>query len=447
MSAIKPSIYSQMLIQASDGRVADFRLGVASIDIYEDIFSPSISAKVQIVNAGGAIRDDQGDSVSLYEGLKIRSGEAVQIKIRGNSENNEDIDFLSEPLYVRGITNLIRGTSEEFFTMSLVSRESMQNEYSFLKKTYSKDAPISDHVEDILGTFFPTSKIGEIERTTIPHGFQGNQMKPYQALFKLASKSVSANAGDSKGGSSSSAGFLFYQTRDGFQFRSIDTLCGQAPKATYVQTEVNSSSINYQPTPDLPSLDYKIITYQLLQNQDVVTQMNHGVYASNRRFFDPITFAVTTAKDAFTGKDYIGGAKNLGQAFDPKQIKFSDIQTSFTELPSEILTETFDFGTITKDVDQKLTQDIFQFMSQRKMRYNTLFTQSIKLQVPLNSSLRAGDVIECKFPKITSSQTNSFDRDQISGLYIIKELCHHYDSVGSYSIMTIIRDTFGRRKK
>ena len=136
----------------------------------------------------------------------------------------------------------------------------------------------------------------------------------------------------------------------------------------------------------------------------------------------------------------------MGRTFDPKQIKFADIGTSFTELPSQILTETFDFGTITEEVDQKLTQDIFQFISQRKMRYNTLFTQTIKMQVPLNTALRAGDVIECNFPKITSSKTNSFDRDQISGLYIIKELCHHFDSVGSYSIMTIIRDTFGRRK-
>ena len=432
MSAIKPSIYSEMTITGSDGREADFRLGVASIDIYQDIFSPSMSAKIQIVNAGGAIKDSQGDTVSLYEGLKIRSG--------------EDSDFLSRPLYVRGIKNLIRGASEEVFTMSLVPKEAMQNEFSFLKKTYSKDAPISDHVSDIISTFFPSSEVGEIERTSNPHGFQGNQMKPFEALIKLASKSVTGNAGDSKGGSSSSAGYFFYQNMDGFQFRSIDTLCSQAPKAKYIQTEVNYNSINFQPTPDLPSLDFKIITYQLLQNQDVVSQMSRGVYASNRRFFDPITFAVTTAKDAFTGKDYIGGAKNLGRTFDPKQIKFADIGTSFTELPSQILTETFDFGTITEEVDQKLTQDIFQFISQRKMRYNTLFTQTIKMQVPLNTALRAGDVIECNFPKITSSKTNSFDRDQISGLYIIKELCHHFDSVGSYSIMTIIRDTFGRRK-
>ena len=446
MSAIKPSIYSEMLIQASYGRVADFRLGVASIDIYEDIFSPSMSAKVQIVNAGGAIRDSQGDSVSLYEGLKIRSGEAVQIKIRSNSGGNEDIDFTQDPLYVRGIKDLIRGSSEEFFTMSLVPREAIQNEYSFLKKTYPKDAPISDHVSDILETFFPRGKIGEIERTSNPLGFQGNQMKPYEALIKLASKSVTGNAGDSTSGSSASAGFVFYQTRDGFQFRSLDSLCSQSPKATYVQTEVNFNSVDFQPTPDLPSLDYKIITYQLIQNQDMVAQMSKGVYASDRRFFDPITFAVTTAKDAFTGKDYIGGVKNLGEKFDPKTIKFSDFETSFTELPSKIITETFDFGTLTEDVDQILTQDIFQFMSQRKMRYNTLLTQSIKMQVPLNTALRAGDVIECKFPKITSSNTNTFDRDQISGLYIIKELCHHYDSIGSYSIMVIIRDTFGGRK-
>ena len=448
MSAIKPSIYSEMTITSSDGRSADFRLGAASVDIFEDLFSPSVSARIQIVNAGGAIRDDQGDIVSLYEGLKIRSGEIVRINIKANSDSNEDIDFTNKPLYVRSIQNLIRGTSEELFVLHLVSREAMENEYSFLKKTYPKDAPISDHVQSIIDEFFTNTTVGTIERTSLKMGFQGNQMKPYEALVRLASKAVSAKAGNSKGGSSSSAGFFFYQTRDGLQFRSLDSLCDQKPKATYVQTEYNPSSYDFQPTPDLPSLDYKIIDYTMIQNQDLVAQLRKGVYASARRFFDPINFSVTTTKDSFTGKDYIGGVKNLGQKFDASQIKFADLGRSFTELPSEILTEVFDFGTISgDDVEKDLTQDIFQFMSQRKMRYNTLFTQAIKMQVPLNSSLKAGDVINCQFPKITTSETNSFDRDQISGLYIIKELCHHFDTVGSYTIMTIVRDTFGRRKK
>lgn len=447
MSAIKPSIYNQMIITSSDGREADFRFGAVSVDIYEDIFSPSMSAKIQIANVGGSIKDEQGTSVTLYEGMKIRGGEPVRIQIASNSSNNEDIDFLRRPLFVRGIKNLMRGATNEFFILNLVPREATVNEHSFLQKTYSKDAPISDHVRSILTEYFPTAEIGTIDKTLNKLGFQGNQMKPFEGLLRLASKSVPAASGNSKSGSSSSAGYFFYQTRDGFQFRSIDDLAKQEPKATYVYSEVNFSSADFKPTPDLPSLDYKIISYAVLKNQDLLGQMRKGAYASERRFFDPISFRVSNPLESFTGKDYVGGTQNIGEVFKPDQIKLADVNLSFTELPSEILTEVVDYGTIDKEVSEELNQDIFQYVSQRKMRYNTLFTQIVKIQVPLNTALRAGDIIECKFPKITTSETNEFDRSQVSGLYMVKELCHHFDTVGSYSIMTIVRDTFGRRKK
>lgn len=446
MSAINSSIYSQAIIKSSDGREADIRLGCISIDVYEDIFNPSMSAKIRFANAGGAIKDDQGKAVTLYDGLKIRGGEAVSLLIRANTESNEDIDFTQRPLYVRGIKDMMRDATSEFFILNLVPRETLENEYSFLEKSYSKDTPISDHVDNILREFFINPLVGTIDRTLNKYGFIGNQQKPFEALLKLASKSVPALSGNQKSGTNSSAGYFFYQTRDGFQFRSIDGLAKQSPKATYVYSEVNCNAIDFVPTPDMPSLDYKILKYGLIKNQDLVASMKVGAYATERRFFDPITFSVTDPAQSFTGNDYIGGAENLGEVFDPTRIAFADIGRSFTDLPSEIMTEVFDYGTVDKEVSKDLTQDIGEYFAQRKMRYNTLVTQIMSITVPLNTALRAGDVIECKFPKITSSETNEFDRNQISGLYIVKELCHHFDTDGSYSIMTIVRDTFGAKK-
>jgi hypothetical protein len=57
--------------------------------------------------------------------------------------------------------------------------------------------------------------------------------------------------------------------------------------------------------------------------------------------------------------------------------------------------------------------------------------------------LRAGDIIECQFPKTTISKKKEFDQEQ-SGLYMIKALCHHFDTTGSYTSLKLIRDTFGK---
>jgi hypothetical protein len=64
------------------------------------------------------------------------------------------------------------------------------------------------------------------------------------------------------------------------------------------------------------------------------------------------------------------------------------------------------------------------------------------MTVPCNTDLRAGDVITCEFPKISSGDSEELDSDT-SGKYIIKELCHHFDPRNSYTSMKLVRDTFG----
>ena len=72
-----------------------------------------------------------------------------------------------------------------------------------------------------------------------------------------------------------------------------------------------------------------------------------------------------------------------------------------------------------------------------------LFTQTLTITIPSNTNLRAGDIIECSFPANTTSKNKEFDDEQ-SGLYMIKELCHHFDSAGSYTSAKLVRDTFGQ---
>ena len=56
MSLSDPSIYEEILIESNDGSTSvDLRLGVQSIDYYEDIFSPTITLKMVITNTGNTV--------------------------------------------------------------------------------------------------------------------------------------------------------------------------------------------------------------------------------------------------------------------------------------------------------------------------------------------------------------------------------------------------------
>ena len=80
------------------------------------------------------------------------------------------------------------------------------------------------------------------------------------------------------------------------------------------------------------------------------------------------------------------------------------------------------------------------------MRYNALLTQTVSMMIPCNTNLSAGDVIDCKFPKISSEDENELD-SEVSGAYIIKELCHHFEPNSSYTSLKLVRDNFGINKK
>ena len=444
--SIKPSLYKILTIK-KDGRDADFRLAATSIDFYEDIMCPTVSCTIQIANSGGVIKNEEtGKMVSLYEGMKIRGGEQVDILIGSNSHTNEDLDYsISTPLYLNGISNLIRDDRSEFFKMHLVSREAYDNEVTFLEKLYPKGrgSKISDHVLDIITNSFPLqSGENDIEATSNDYGFWGNQMKPFDAIIKLASKATSVEGRNNRPGS---AGFFFYQTRRGFAFKSIDSLVSQEVKVPkYVYTDYNVNSVDFKPRGDLISLDYKITNFVINNTGSLIDEFRKGTYSSARRLLNPFTFDIQV-DDNFTGNDY-SRVNTLGEAFGESGDAVIG-GVDFNKFPSRIITETIDIGTSEPGVNREPNQDPKIFASQRKMRYNTLFTQSISIQVPLNTCLHAGDLIECVLPSIGDSEVIEQDRTQIGGIYMIKELCHHYDPRASYTSMMLVRDNFGERQK
>jgi len=438
MSAIKISKYDEIFIESNDQkRTVDIRKGVVSIDYYEDIFSPTVTAIINVVNTGDSISktDDEGNAdgpkQSIYNGLPLRGGERVSLKVAGNTQSNPGLDFSKKPsdyLYVSSISNVISESKRESFTLNLVSRESITNETTRVAKKYPTSSRIDQSVQDILKNYLKTDKEIVVDETSNKYGFIGNLRKPFTVLVWLASKSVPKSSGDG------TAGFVFFQTKDGFNFRSIDKLITEKPKATY--TYVGSSKEN-------TNKDFNILAYTTNRNQNLIENLRLGAYSSYRVFYNPLTSEFTPQeKSVFKSSDYIGKSKNLGKTLTLPKLS-SESNETLGDVPSRIITQILDIGTMEKDASTEGNSDPSKYQSQILMRYNVLMTQTMNMTVASNTNLRAGDIIECQFPKVSKSDGNQFDDDQ-SGLYMIKELCHHFDTNGSYTSMMLVRDTFGR---
>lgn len=440
MDATSKSIYSELILESNDqSRSVDLKIGALIFQYFEDIFSPVITAKLVVNNTAESIEKD-GVFQSIYDGLPLRGGERLALKISANTNSNIDLDFASrieDYFYVSSVSNVEKTQGSESFTLQLVSREAITNETSRVTRKYAKSQNISEHVNNILIDVLQTNKIGSIDKTSNNYGFIGNMKKPFTILTWLASKGVPSASKDG------TAGFLFYQTKEGFQFRSIDELNKQTPKASYKYTEVNET---YNSEDKLKNNDFKILDYYIERNSDLLANLRLGTYASQRIYFNPLDFSFTTLQQGvFKKSDYINEVENLGDNIKlPKMNEGSD--KTLGDYPSRLITQVLDIGTMEKEVTTKENSDPSQYQSQSLMRYNTLLTQRLNMQVPLNTNLNAGDLIECEFPRSSSSDQDEYDIET-SGLYMIKELCHHFDSINSYTSLKLVRDSFGAKKK
>jgi len=447
--SIQKSIYEELVLESSDrSRTIDISTGAISIDYYEDIFSPTITAKIKIINTGNTIVAEGGTGKqSIYNGLPLRGGERVSMKIAGNSTTNPGLDFtkrVADYLYVSSITDVISETNQESFTLHLVSREAITNETVRVGKKFKVNTPISDSVENILTSYLKTTKIGTLEKSSNKYGFIGNLRKPFTILVWLASKAVPQSSG------SATAGFLFYQTQDGFQFRSVDGLIDQTPRTdvnnnrvVYTYNQVNQA---YDEENNKVNNDFRILNYHIEKNQNLIEKLRLGTYASHRMFFNPLDFSFSKEEDGkFKLKNYSGKTNNLGSDIKlPPLSEGSDL--TLGDVPTRIITAVYDVGTLEPATSTDINSNQREYQSQSLMRYNILFTQTLSIIVPSNTNLRAGDIIECQFPKISQSDAKEYDTET-SGLYMIKELCHHFDANRSYTSMKLIRDTFGINKK
>ena len=243
-----------------------------------------------------------------------------------------------------------------------------------------------------------------------------------------------------------SAGYFFYETYEGFFFKSIDTLLDQEPKKSFVYNETPDSRGT-----DVPeSYDGKALDMQSDNRIDAVQKSKMGTTSNRIVTFDPFTTYYEVSK--FKSEDFGSGYKKAGKKLPQQNTKFKnpDLNEEYSRTTYYILdTGTLPTGNSTQDQIKKSADQNFEvakIANQSMMRYNLLFSQQITLTIPADLSLHAGDAIFVDTPEIKDNKNDTVDRQQ-GGLYIISDLCHYIASNKSLTKMNLVRESFGRKPK
>ena len=170
------------------------------------------------------------------------------------------------------------------------------------------------------------------------------------------------------------------------------------------------------------------------KDQDITKALTNGTYVNRNIFFNPQTFE--HSEIVFNvGKD--GVKKTLGGELP---VKPQDVK-GFTKTNHHIL----DIGSF-ETQNQNPNNDPREWQASSQMRYNLLHSIIMNIQVPCNTELRAGDVINVDIESIKDDKEQSPSDEQQSGNYLILHLCHHFDTLRSFTSMTLVRDSYGIRR-
>ncbi len=413
--------------------------GFINLMYYESILKDSVRATVIFADTGNSI-----DGKTALDGLPIVGEERVYLKFTDNNENTLDFsDALENHMYINNVTPFGDDSTKSAVQLSLTSKEFIMNEKVRLNNRF--DGKVSDHIRRVLTdkNYLATKKKLDIESTSNNYNFCGNNKKPYYTLNWLSKNSVSSD--NQKKGSSS--GYFFFETYEGFKFKSIDGLLSQEKK----------KSIIYNQSPDtrgqnLPEgYDIKALEYSKDNAIDVQKKLQMGAFSTRTVLFDPFncTYQVITPSADQKKSAYKTAGKDLPKLNDEFNKSGSNkdfSRTTYMLLDRGTLPTGGGKGKGSEQVKKSGEQNFEpqSILNQSIMRYNQLYSQQAKITIPGDFSLHAGDVIFLDVPELQVDTKNDDINKQNGGLYIISDLCHYITQSETYTKLNLVRDSFGR---
>ena len=424
--------------------------GTVRVLYWESILGDTVSASVVFTDAGNTMTRTKSTrrgsrkskkKVSAVEGLPITGEEQVSLKFTDNNDNT--IEF-NEPnsLYINSITALPTDsqTSTKSYEIKLVSKEFLNNEK--VRVRVCRRGEVSDHAKFIFEDVLKTEKDIDLDDTSSPLDYMGNNKKPFYSINKLSTKAVSAENqefGDS-------AGYFFWETSDGYHFKSIDTLLSGEQKKSIIYNETPESA----GTP--VGYDIKALALDVDNRINVQDKLSKGAYSTRRIVFDPFTtnYDVETIRafDPEVQEKLKLGGKSLPVFNDVFEKDGMDSEFSRTTF---LLSTTgqLNMGKVDAQLEESKNQNlkVKDIVNQSIMRYNQLFASQITITIPGEFSLHAGDTVFLDIPQIGESENKACGDDvneEDGGLYIIADLCHYITAKETYTKLNLIRDSFGR---
>ena len=255
---------------ASSGNIIPLNGLVISISLFENIFSPTMSGTITLLDAN-----------SIVSNLPIIGQEFLSFKIKTASiteGGTSVIDFTKNPFSVYKIDQRIEGTNSELITLHFASSEMLRNLRTRVSKSYTDT--IDNIAIDVIqnSSYINSKKDLFVEETVGVRRLISPNSNPFTFIQKLSSEAISKKNG--------SPFFLFYENKEGFNFRSLDSLYAQPITAEYNTGEFYHQEKSGTVVKNVLEEYSRPISHEMVAVNDTASNVRGGLLASDLITYD-----------------------------------------------------------------------------------------------------------------------------------------------------------------
>lgn len=413
--------------KVNKGDYLDIKELVQEINISESIISVSLYCQIVIRDIGN----------NLIGKLPLMGQERVQINV-GSKDIERELNF-----YIYKIDGRSMREKDQIYVMHLTSLETLGNESErimekvngvkadvYLKQKFNRQSGAK--------TDFTLKKF-DADPTLYPFNIYVPNWRLFDTAIWMSRRSVSPEY-------KNSVGFLFYETLEGYKFKSIDKLINQTPypnsstKYTYIQGNTQSSKSD--------KMNYRILNYSSPKVFDVFDDLRNGAFCHNSIYVDINNRVCQIFKT--NADQYWDQMKHLEQ-LKPYRTKTEE---KITHFPTRMVYRPTTINTFGwKEIDafknaSDYVDNINHNYEKSIYRYYFLEYNKLEISIPGDLELRAGSVIQISLPSPARTSDESVVEDErSSGKYLVHSVRHSIlNRTELRTTVTLTRDSFGGSK-
>lgn len=399
-------------IYSSRGVFQNVRQQVMTLIIYEDIFSPFITGSIVL-----------RDSLDLHNVFPLIGEEVLKLKVSTPSITGAVID---EEFQIYKMSDKM-DTSDRtvMYELNFISREAIIDQNKKISKVYA--GKISDIVPKFLfdqTDGLETKKKMLIENTRNTIKYVSPYWGPIKNLTFLSENAISETQSPS---------FLFFENRDGFNFRSIENLYKGKPVQEFIHDNYTRDSFPGGGNVLNIDADYKrIATVVYADSFNYIDRLRGGMYSSKLISYD-------STKKTYTVKNYDIKSRYGYQTHLNEYPSFTENVLNRSNALHILFPKAFEtFTSFGDTTNAKIIQERISFL---KLAEN----QKLQIKVAGRFDYTVGQVCNVTLYKKRPTRAREIQADMVdkilSGNYLIAAINHQVTSSGHDCYIELIKDS------